>query len=76
MRLLVMSRTCPLMQLFLYSFKQGRRKNWLKASGEIFATMCGESKVCAIGKKSSHGSFPKWRSGPLCNTVLRQKLRH
>src|SRR3989344_3354429 len=67
--------TRSFMQFLLDGFKQGRRKNWRKASGEKFTMMFGESEIRTIGKKPCHGSFAKWRSGLCTNAVFRQKLR-
>src|SRR3989344_338358 len=49
-RNLAMSRARSLMQFLLYSFKQGRRKDWRKASGEKLVVMFGKSQIRAIGK--------------------------
>src|SRR3989344_5973665 len=62
-------------KLFLHSFKQCRRKNWRKASGKIFSVMQSEAEICTIRQYPFHGSFAKWRSGLLSNTVVSQKLR-
>src|SRR3990167_9556510 len=44
-RYFAMPRMRSLEKSFLHSFKQGRGKNWRKASGEIFLTMLGEAKI-------------------------------
>ncbi|OHA21878.1 MAG: hypothetical protein A2W52_03545 [Candidatus Taylorbacteria bacterium RIFCSPHIGHO2_02_49_25] len=75
MRHAAMPRTRSLFQSFLHSFKQGRRKNWHKASGEKFALMFCKSQIRAIGKQSRNGSFAKWRSGQSGHAMFGQKLR-
>src|SRR3990167_1831945 len=74
-RYFAMSRMRSHGKLFLHSFKQCRRKNWRKASGKILVAMFGKSQVRTIGQYPFHGSFTKWRSGLLSNTVVSQKLR-
>src|SRR3989344_1576157 len=59
----------------LHCFKQGRGKNWLKASVVPFVVMFDEAEICKICQYADDGSFPKWRTLFGGNAVFRQILR-